>query len=56
MSELLSIYDACGYDTMAEDLVIRSNKLREKILVLELEVNKIERQMIKFELEALRRD
>jgi hypothetical protein len=56
MSELLSIYDACGYDTMAEDLVSRSNKLREKILVLELEVNKIERQMIEFELEALRRD
>jgi hypothetical protein len=56
MSELISIYDAAGYDAMAEDAVIRSNKLREKILVLKLKANKLDREMLEFELEAIRRD
>lgn len=56
ISELISLYDEIDYAVLAEDAVIRANKLREKILVLKLEANKLDREMLEFELEAIRRD
>lgn len=56
ISELISLYDEIGYAVLAEDAVIRANKLSEKILVLKLKANKLDREMLEFELEAIRRD
>jgi hypothetical protein len=56
LNDLIELFDSCGYATMAEDAVKRANRVSEKILVLKLEENKIERELLTFELENIRRD
>ena len=55
LSDLIDFFDNLGYEEMSEDAVRRYNTRNEKILLLQLEVNKLDRQMLEFELEAIRR-
>lgn len=55
LSDLIDFFDNLGYEGMSEDAVKRYNIREEKILELKLKVNKLDRQMLEFELAALRR-
>lgn len=56
LSDLAEMFDNLGYNEMAEDARCRYNSRSEKILLLKLKVNELDKQMLLFELEALRRD
>jgi hypothetical protein len=56
LSDLTEMFDKLGYNEMAEDAIRRYNSRNENILLLKLKVNELDKQMLLFELEALRRD
>jgi hypothetical protein len=56
LSDLAEMFNNLGYNEIAEDVIRRYNSRSEKILLLKLKVNELDKQMLLFELEALRRD